>query len=198
MRRERRKLELRSRMVEAAVGLFDQQGVSATTVAQICERADVAHKTFFNHFPAKVDLLREIAAQALEAFLEDIRGIGEQPGSTRGRLTHLFERIADTTEAAGPMHRELLTEMIHAGHEAGTQSEQQRVLYDAFTSIVRKGREDGDIPARHSLQSQAELVLGAFYVLMFNWAHIEGYPLKRRARAAARLLGDSLCGPSQR
>ncbi|MEN8161948.1 MAG: TetR family transcriptional regulator, partial [Myxococcota bacterium] len=43
-RRARRKLELRSRMLEAASALFDERGVHATRVAEICERADVAQK----------------------------------------------------------------------------------------------------------------------------------------------------------
>jgi hypothetical protein len=42
------------------------------------------------------------------------------------------------------------------------------------------------------------MVLGAFYALMFNWAHLEGYPLRRQARAAASFLGDALCFPSER
>ena len=36
------------------------------------------------------------------------------------------------------------------------------------------------------------MVLGAFYVLMFNWAHLEGYALRRQALAAARFLGDAM------
>ena len=60
-RRERRKHELRERILEASRELFDAQGVATTTVAEICERADVAQKTFFNHFETKPQLLREIA-----------------------------------------------------------------------------------------------------------------------------------------
>ena len=42
------------------------------------------------------------------------------------------------------------------------------------------------------------MMLGAFYVLMFNWANLEGYPLRRQALAAARFLGDALApSPSE-
>ena len=33
---------------------------------------------------------------------------------------------------------------------------------------------------------------------MFNWAHLDGYPLRRRALAAARFLGDALLRPEGR
>ena len=49
-RRERRKQEVRSRILEAANELFPIDGFQETRVDDICERADVAHKTFFNHF----------------------------------------------------------------------------------------------------------------------------------------------------
>ena len=58
-RRERRKLEMRARILETARELFSDQGFQETRVADVCERADIAQKTFFNHFPTKLDLLRE-------------------------------------------------------------------------------------------------------------------------------------------
>ena len=64
-RRERRKLEVRARILEASVSLFQQQGIAATTVVEICGLADVAEKTFFNHFQSKGELLREIARDGM-------------------------------------------------------------------------------------------------------------------------------------
>ena len=52
-RLDRRKQETRARILEAAVELFGEVGFEATKVADVCERADVARQTFFNHFPSK-------------------------------------------------------------------------------------------------------------------------------------------------
>ena len=196
-RRERRKLEVRSRILDAAFELFEQRGFAATRVVEICELADVAHKTFFNHFATKQELLRAVAGAGLEQLLSDIEDARKQPGSTRERLAVLFERISDNSEKAGPMHRELLTEMVHVAHETGTESEQAEKLHEAFGAIVRDGRASGDISCDHGEQTQTELVLGSFYALMFDWAHLEGYPLRRQARSMAKLLGDALCGRPQ-
>ena len=40
--------------------LFGERGVDATKVVDICERADIAHQTFFNHFPRKREVLVEL------------------------------------------------------------------------------------------------------------------------------------------
>ena len=39
LRRERRKLEVRTRIIDAALALFDQRGFDDTKVSEICERA---------------------------------------------------------------------------------------------------------------------------------------------------------------
>jgi AcrR family transcriptional regulator len=196
-RRERRKHELRARVLEAAEALFDAQGVAATTVAEICERADVAQKTFFNHFATKQQLLRALAAEAQERLLVDLEEIRKRPGTTAERLSAFFRQIADHAEAAGPMHRELLTEMIHVAQETGTEPEQARRLHAAFGALVRDGRADGDVSREDSLATQTEMLLGAFYALMFNQAHLEDYPLRRQAAAAARFLSRALSNPER-
>jgi AcrR family transcriptional regulator len=195
LRRERRKLEVRSRIIEAALTLFDQHGFDDTKVSDICDRADVVTKTFFNHFPTKQHLLREIAEQQLATLFADIELVRTQAGPTRDKLLQFFQRIADNIDAAGPMRRDLVTEIISAAHTGGAGSEQSRRLHGAFAAIVRDGRRVGDVLDTHPVEAQAELVLGSFYALMLSWSHDAGYPLRRRALAAARLLGDALCGP---
>ncbi|MEE2702615.1 MAG: TetR/AcrR family transcriptional regulator [Myxococcota bacterium] len=197
-RRERRKLEVRNRILEASFGLFEQQGFQATRVSEICERADVAEKTFFNYFPSKRDVLREIAGAALEQLLLDIETARKRPGSTRDRLLCFFGQVANRTAEAGPMRRELLTEIIYAGHEAGSGGEQARKLHDSFAAIVRDGIAAGDLSGSHGAETLTEMLMGAFYVLMFNWANLDAYPLERQAEAAARFLADAMTVQPQR
>ena len=193
-RRERRKLEVHNRILEAAGGLFDEQGPVGTTVADICERADVAQKTFFNHFATRQHLMREIAGASIDQLLLDLEAITKQPGGTADRIERFFTQVVDNTEAAGPVHRELLTEVIHAAHESGQEEQAARRLHQAFEALVREGIAAGDLSERYEVETLAEMVQGAFYVLMFNFAHLADYPLRRLAAAAARFLGEAMTG----
>jgi AcrR family transcriptional regulator len=56
-RRERRWREVHDRVYDAALELFLAQGFVATSYDEIAERADVARKTAFNHFPRKIDFI---------------------------------------------------------------------------------------------------------------------------------------------
>jgi AcrR family transcriptional regulator len=197
-RRARRKLELRGRMLQAAVELFDERGVHETKVADICARADVAQKTFFNHFASKGQLLRELAEEASKQLLVDIETARKAGAGTRDRLERFFGGVAENAALASPTHRELLTEIIHAIHESGTEPDQARRLHAAFGALVADGVAAGDVTRRHAPETLTEMVMGAYYALMFNWANLDGYPIHERARAAARFLADALApGPAE-
>jgi len=191
-RRERRKLEVRNRIIEAAVELFDRDGFAATKVASICERADIAHKTFCNPVPAKQDLLREIASVYLGGLLEELAETRKQPGSTRDRIHFFFALIAQHSENLGPMRRELVTEVVHVIHESGSETEHALKLQHAFGSIIAEGVANGDVTDQHDPGTLTDMLMGAFYALMFNWSNLDDYPIRQHALASARFLADAM------
>jgi AcrR family transcriptional regulator len=65
-RRERKRLETRDKLFQAAVQLFAKQGFAATKVEDITEAADVAKGTFFNYFPSKEHVLMYFAGRQIE------------------------------------------------------------------------------------------------------------------------------------
>lgn len=191
-RRERRKLEVRGRILEAGLALFRERGFVDSKVSDICERADVAHKTFFNHFPSKQDLVRQIAHLAIDELLIDIETARKQGCGTADRLERFFTVMAERSLAAGPMLREGVNELVHVVHESGNRSEEARRLQEAFRAIVDDGLATGDVTRRHDAETLTEMILGAYYVLIFNYTNLDDFPLAEQAVAVARFLGDAL------
>ena len=192
-RRERRKLETRARIVGAAAELFIERGFATTKVSDICDRVDIAQKTFFNYFPTKQHLLREIAQEALGELCAQIETARKEEDSTDLRLLHFFQDTAERAEQAGPMNRELLSELVHVVNESSEKSTHARKLHDAFGEIVRDGLEAGEVTRRHSPETLTEMILGAYYVLMFNYANIDDLlRSSKQAIAVAHFLGDAL------
>jgi len=55
-RRQQHKAATRTRIVEAALELFQSRGFAATTTKSIAKKARIAEGTVFNYFPTKEDI----------------------------------------------------------------------------------------------------------------------------------------------
>lgn len=195
-RRLRRKQEIRSRIVEAAIALTDEKGFDATMVSEICTRADVAQKTFFNHFASKQHLLRKIARDEIALLLKIVDAARQRGASGEERVEEFFRLLGERVEGAGRMRRDLLTELVHLAHETGAGSMQARTLHESFRALLREGAKP-KVGSR-TIDTFSEIVLGTFYALMFNWANLEGYPFRKRASAAGRMLAQAFGSLKQR
>jgi AcrR family transcriptional regulator len=181
-----------ARIVGAAKERFAARGVEAVKVDEICEAADIAQKTFFNHFPTKQHLVREIA----EGFLRDLRAIltdvRREGGTTAKQLERFFARVATDVETGGPMQRTFVMEVIRLVHDDAGNVEKSRQLHDAFGALLRDGVRAGDVTTAYPVPVLTEVVVGTFTTLMLNWLGIEAYPFRARATAMARFLGAAL------
>jgi len=191
-RRERRVRELHERILAAAVELFEARGVESVKVDDICASADIAQKTFFNHFPTKQHLVREIAEEFLIAFRELLATARAAGGTTAQQIERFFTLVANEIESRGPMHRGFVMEVIRVVHDVGADAEQNRQLHDAFGALLRDGVRAGDVTTAHPVTVLSEAVVGSFITLMLNWLGTESYPFRSRATAMARFLADAL------
>ena len=64
-RAERKRLELREEIIEAAFDEFSERGYHETGVADIAARVGIGHGTFYRHFENKRDILDHVIDQAI-------------------------------------------------------------------------------------------------------------------------------------
>ncbi|MFI7126803.1 TetR/AcrR family transcriptional regulator [Nonomuraea sp. NPDC050153] len=101
-RRERKKLQTRQLLIDTALRLFAEQGYERTTIAQITQAADVAKKTFFNHFPTKEDVLFADTDQYVQAAIEVI-GERAPEEHVSDVMLEIYERVFARRLAEGPL-----------------------------------------------------------------------------------------------
>ncbi len=195
-RRERRRLEIRDRILEAAVSLFETRGYEATTVNDIAQQADIAYGTFFNHFPTKLDLLRALSDLALRGLFEGVEELRKQPGSFGDHLVVLFDEAAASAEKMSPKKRELLSTMMTLAFAETAVSDDRRMRL-AFRRFLEEGLAAGDIRTDVDLDTLTEVVIGTWYSMFLSWVHFDDYPLSQRAASAARFLAATLAAREQ-
>ncbi len=192
-RRERRRLEMRSRILEAALGLFREAGFGTTTVTEICTAADIAYGTFFNHFPTKHDLLRTLVEEMQTNLALHVEELSKGAGSMSEKLGSLFQLFAGEAEEFGPGHRELIAQVVTLGHQEAPADKDRR-FHAIFRGFLESGVARGDVRAE-DLDALTEIVLGAYTSITLGWVHFDDYPLRERSEAVAALLSRILTHP---
>lgn len=183
-RRERRKLEMQERLLEAAVELFSEQGCELTSVEQICARADMARKTFYNYFPSKEHLIYLLSEQRIfdesRRLLERARASSED---TIEQLRFYMESTGDHLRKFAVLERELIKQTIK---DIAHNDERVAVRYphmrNLFSALIANGQERGDIRLDFSAQLLAQIVSSALDAVTVNWVYEEQYPLEEQLR----------------
>ena len=84
--------ETRQLILDASMDLFAQNGYDATSVAEICQRAEVSKGAFYHHFPSKQALFLDLMASWLQGVEGAFRMAGESasnvPQAFRGHGGH--------------------------------------------------------------------------------------------------------------
>jgi AcrR family transcriptional regulator len=102
----------RSRIIEAAIDLYMEVGISATTLQQVGVRADVAPGTLRNHFPSREALDRAMVERlTAEAPLPDLTMFAGAR-SIKERLDRLTRATGTFFEQAARIYRMWLRERM--------------------------------------------------------------------------------------
>jgi AcrR family transcriptional regulator len=150
--RERKKLQTRELIAEAAWRLFLERGFDRVTVADVARAADVSEATVFNYFPTKEDLAYHRMQDFESAMLRSIRE--REPGSSIvqafGRFV-LEPRGFLKEDAGSPATRE---EIISMFTESPSLVAREREILDRYARALaaliaeERGAASDDLESR--------------------------------------------------
>jgi AcrR family transcriptional regulator len=186
-RLERRKLEVREKILVAAFDLFLGQGVAATTIEEICERADVANRTFFNHFATRQDMIRALAERRLVNLHDVVFDRADE--AIPARLVGVFDDIAAALAKSDDTYRELIGEMLAT---SGYGVQRGFNLHDTFAELVKEGVARGEVSATHDAETLADIIVGALSGGIVNWTVDRTYSLQTNLHNLGVALAELL------
>jgi AcrR family transcriptional regulator len=91
----------RGRLLDATVQALADVSVDALTMQMVAERADVALRTLYNHFPSKEALVVEAYSRLAARTQDAVRDVPED-GTARDRLAAFVEAFYDVFERESP------------------------------------------------------------------------------------------------
>jgi len=75
-RTEKRVARTKNKLLAAALEVFSEYGVDATTIDDITQRADVGKGTFYRYFGDKAEIMSCLVERAIEKLIEKLRSVG--------------------------------------------------------------------------------------------------------------------------
>jgi AcrR family transcriptional regulator len=152
--------EAHDRVLRAALGLFGERGIDATSMDAIAQSSGVSKATIYNHWPNKEALLIDVMLM--------VNGIGRDPedvdsGDVCSDLaTVLTRRPPDEFDAA---RERMVPTMIaySAVHKEFGEAWRHRVMEPSrvcLKRILRRGIKRGLLPAHLDMDAAMALLLG--------------------------------------
>lgn len=169
-RYERKKAQTRERIYRAAMKLFAERGLAATTVDEIVAVADVAKGTFFNYFHSKEQifgLFVEIQHGKLAKAIEEAR---KAEHSIHDVLRRVFQRLGMEVSSSPLLARALVAAIL--GNDAARETvaagmaEGRRLLAE----ILRLGQERDQITSNRSTRAMSLAFQEALFGALVLWA----------------------------
>ena len=193
-RRDEARALFRNAILEAAEGVFAEQGFHGARIQDVAERARVGVGTVYNHFAQKEDLLRALIDERTEALLAELRPVeGEKPDFP-SRLTARLTRVLTFVDT----HRSFMQVMMNLGITdratdgdtrvfAGKSMKRIERFRAAFREVVEEGIAAGAIEPLDAGHLAAFLG-GAIRAFAVDTLIAEQAPAAERARLISRLF----------
>ena len=191
-RRERRKRELRQRILEAARSLFRDKGFTATTVDEIAAKADIAPATFFNHFQTKGALLALMTAEVVEHVQALLAQAFAKHDSAQRRLTDFVRTAADQIAENRGLARDVVLELVRAEARPEETAPYLARVHAPVAEMLRGGQQRREVRTDLDPAFLAQMVVGILNAAVTAWLADRDYPVETRLLEAADFAWDAV------
>ncbi len=165
--------QTRSRLLCAAVDVFDRKGYAAASVREIVELAGVTKPALYYHFGSKEGLLTAVLGEAATAFERKMDVAMTRSGTARERLFALCADLYDMFQEHVPVAR--VAHSVFFGPLEGMPKFDftvfDRHVERVVRQVVEEGQATGEIAATTSAADVALMMMGIIGVFTMRQLH---------------------------
>lgn len=169
-RYERKKAQTRERIYRAALKLFAERGLAATTVDEIVAVADVAKGTFFNYFGSKEQIFGLFVEIQLGKLAEAAQEARKAERSIRDVLHRAFDRLGMEVSRSPLLARALVAAILGNDTVRETVAAGMAEARQLLAEILCLGQKRGQVTRHRSTRAMSLAFQKALFGALVLWA----------------------------
>ena len=154
----------------------------------------MARKTFYNYYPSKQHLIRELSDSLLFDETQNLIELAlERFDTTRERIDFIWEHMVGNLSQFEALERSLILQtLMDVSSEAADTGEKLRMLNAAYARLVQRGVETGELSDNIDSAFVGEMIVGTMNTVLINWIHDPEFPVLVRLEQVRPLIMNLL------
>lgn len=191
-RRERKRKQMLEHLANTAAKLFESLSYESVTMERIAEKADVAKRTLYNHFPTKEAILAYWIDAELKRDLGTLQSSIARCTTFRSRITCILRASADWCEKH-PDH--LMAYLRHRLLSVGAPNPQEARsdssdIALAWQHLIAVGQQTGELSTESSADQLATWFHHLYLGALLRWLNTPNLSLQSEFRSITNLFID--------
>ncbi|MEL7662133.1 TetR/AcrR family transcriptional regulator [Acetobacterium wieringae] len=165
-RRDRKKRQVLTTLVDVTMKLFMEKGFAETTIAEIASAADIGTGTFYNYFHSKEDVLRYVLTKNLDETKDSLEELNRSSMSPPEKISQILLTIGKIFKENQQLFNLCNRHLSLMGPPHGTK------FKDILVAIIQEGRINGDFRNDVPIEMITELFMGLIKSALTSHAKI--------------------------
>ncbi|MBK9928116.1 MAG: TetR/AcrR family transcriptional regulator [Anaerolineales bacterium] len=190
---QQRSEETRTKILDAAIKLFSNNGYNKASVDDICAEAGISKGAFYHHFKSKQELFLAILDGWLKAIDNAIEVSKDMTApETFMQMSEAFPYIFETAGDGLPMFLEFWMQASRDNKIWNASISPYRRYHKYFTSLIKKGVDEGSFVEVDPELTSRMIVSTAMGLLLQSLLDPKGAKWEKVARESTNMLVNSL------
>ena len=191
--RKRQALEMRSKIQNTALDLFNREGFENVSVEQIAQTAGCSVGNIYHYFKSKDELAIQVTSHVDQTYLElEEQYLSDRNTPARDKLLD-FVGQSLVSSVSEPVLYKTFIHTIKYPEQHILQKNDRRVYYRVLRELVELCQHEGSIDAARSVDEIVEDLVVLHRGTLIEWRIYEGnFDIVSRGRRMAAILLDGL------
>ena len=187
--RKQQALEMRSRIQNVALDLFDREGFENVSVEEIAQKAGCSVGNIYHYFKSKDELAIQVTSHVDAAYLTlEAAYLADTAHTAKEKLLDFVGQSLRISTDDPVLYKAFIHAMKYP--EQGTlQRNEHRIYYRVLSELVALCRRDGFIDGQYDDDTVVEYLVTLHRGMLLEWRIYEGkFDISARGIAMAEIL----------